>query len=82
MTEGMGARQVLGTRLGAQGARGACEGRAGGSWALRRWASGQARRARAGGLGAGRVVWAGGLAKAVHLVHSACFWPGSTRYFS
>ena len=38
-----------------------------------------ARGARgARGLGAGRVGWPW----AVHSVHSACFWPGSTRYFT
>ena len=47
----------------------------------------QARRAQArGACGAGarqgRAAWARGLAGVVHLVHSACFWPCSTRYFS
>ena len=40
----------------------------------------QARGVR--GLDAGRAAFARGLARAVHLVHLACFWPGSTRYFS
>ena len=35
-----------------------------------------ARGAR--GLGAGGAGWLG----AVHSIHSACFWPGSTWYFS
>ena len=30
----------------------------------------------------GRSAWARRLAKAVHSVHSACFWPGLTRYCS
>ena len=41
----------------------------------------QARRARpAGRPGRGLGVQLGQWA--VHSVHSACFWPGSTRYFS
>ena len=87
----------LGAGLGVQGAaarsrsegmaraRGGCAGcrrqaraRAGSgtTWARRgaRSAGGRAVRARPG-------RWARGLAKAVHLVHSACFWPGLTRYF-
>ena len=106
MTEGRGAGQVL-------GARGACVGRAGGSWAQQALGAGRAgalqvsgargkragdrcaRDRRAGrarqGAAAGAGVRGAGLAGrpgragwpwAVHSVHSACFWPGSTRYFS
>ena len=35
----------------------------------------QARGARQAGAGHAGWLWA------VHSVHSACFWPGSTRYF-
>ena len=46
---GAGAGQVLGARLGAQGARGACVGRASGSWAKQALGAGRAgtRQARA-----------------------------------
>ena len=92
-TEGLGswvgrwARQQA--RAGALGRRRACWGArasGAGSWARRRgaqWARRRAgrgsRRGRAGQgwLGAGRAGWPW----AVHSVHSACFWPGSTRYF-
>ena len=59
------------------------------------WASGRAGErgtgARARGAagtrvcvagGSRRVTGAHGLAKVVHSVHSACFWPGLTQYFS
>ena len=39
---------------------------------------GAAGARRASGLGAGRAAWP----RAVHSVHSACFWPDLTRYFS
>ena len=114
----MGAGQVLGARLGAQSARGACVGRTGGSWAqqalgagraagargpqqargrqarggargrARQQARARAERARQGWLGGRRAAWALGMRPgragwpwAVHSVHSAYFWPGSTRYF-
>ena len=50
---------------------------------LRRRAAG-ARQGRHGRAGRGRWVRPGRVAgrRAVHLVHLACFWPGSTRYFS
>ena len=51
--EGKVAGQVLGARLGAQSARGACMGRAGGSWAQQ--ALGQRARCRRAG-GAGRAA--------------------------
>ena len=86
----MGARaraQVgAGTQAGrARGARGRVGARGAHGWVGARGAHGRARwqvRARAeragqGWLGAGRAAWPW----AVHSVHSACFWPGSTRYF-
>ena len=50
---------------------------------LRRHAAG-ARQGRHGSAGRGRWARPGHAVgrRAVHLVHSACFWPGSTRYFS
>ena len=80
------AGEGAGGRWGAQAA-GAC--RRWGVQALGRWgvrgrrAAGAralaalGRRAGHGWLGAGRAAWPW----AVHSVHSACFWPGSTRYF-
>ena len=68
-------------RHGASGrARGAQA--AGGRWASRHAAGAGHGRAGQGRSSAGRRQQARGLARAVHLVHSACFWPGSTRYFS
>ena len=80
-----GARRAQGVRadagrrrqaLGAGGRR--SRGRAQQSWA--RGALGLGVRGAERGP-AGRAAWAPGLARAVHSVHSACFWPGSTRYF-
>ena len=54
-------------------------------WALAGRAVGRAQERGARQAGAGRVgrVRPGraGWLRAVHLMHSACFWPGSTRYF-
>ena len=58
-----------------QGARGSMRRRG-------RAAAGAEGAREACGLGAGRAAWARGLARAVHLVHSACFRPGLTQYCS
>ena len=48
-----------------------------------RWRGSRHTGARSSrGTGAGRAAWARGLASAVHLVHSTCFWPGLTQYCS
>ena len=53
-----------------------------GEQACRRAGHGRgAQRVRVAG-GSRRATGARGLAKAVHSVHSACFWPGLTQYFS
>ena len=44
------------------------------------WLGAGAGAGRAGRAAGGR--WARGLAKAVHSVHSACFWPSLTQYCS
>ena len=81
-----GKRQALGASGRAAGERGARGRQASGARGARggrqaRWARQQARarveRAGQGWLGAGRAGWPW----AVHSVHSACFWPSSTRYF-
>ena len=68
---------VAGVAHGRQGARQAGTGglQARGRGAQRARQARGARGARC--LGAGRAGWPW----AVHSVHSACFWPGSTRYF-
>ena len=58
-------------------------------WTRRQaWSARRARQARARTERTGRAGWAlgarpgrAGWPWAVHSVHSACFWPGSTRYF-
>ena len=55
--------------------------RAAGAGARRRGVRHGVGALSAGGRGsgcAGRTAGARGLARAVHLVHSACFWPGLT----
>ena len=82
---GAGAAGSLARRRGAQRARGTAGARACGAGGSRRGRGAQ----QAGRRGAGRARQAGtrrmgraGWLWAVHSVHSACFWPGSTRYFS
>ena len=77
-----GARQERATAGARQGrarhgrwARGMGVGRAA-------WALGARHGLWARGMGARRAAWARRLARAVHSVHSACFQPGLTRYFS
>ena len=62
MTEGRSAGQVLGARLGAQSARGACVGLAGGNWAQQELGErARCRRAgRAAGAAGARAVGARG----------------------
>ena len=83
---GAGASRLWGVGAGASGAlKRARVGRAGGRGRqlgkracrhTRRTGAGRSEREAAGAAGAL------GMARVVHLVHSACFWLGSTRYFS
>ena len=68
-----GARALAGARTLANAQAGVAHA-AGGRWV---GARARAEHAGQGWLGAGRAGWPW----AVHSVHSACFWPGSTRYF-
>ena len=77
------ARNSMLERAGREGssdaqARGAAGVRARGSRRSRLPAADAAGARGARGLGAGGAGWLG----AVHSMHSACFWPGSTWYFS
>ena len=76
-----GARELASARTRADAqesvARAAGERWVGARGRARRQARARAERAGQGWLGAGRAGWPW----AVHSVHSACFWPGSTRYF-
>ena len=79
--QGAGRARVLGERAQAGGRRAAAGAR---TWQGR---AGRAERAGQGWLGGRHVAWrwarpgCAGWPWAVHSVHSACFWPGSTRYF-
>ena len=72
-----GAQAAATRRRGAQRACGA-RGSRRGSRRGRLPAADAAGARGARGLGAGGAGWLG----AVHSMHSACFWPGSTWYFS
>ena len=71
-------------RWGARGAGAAAGAQGAGVAAGTRSARGNRRKGGriARGTGAGCSTWARGLARAVHLVHSACFSPGLTQYCS
>ena len=85
-----GARGVGARGAGAGRGRGAqrAHGRSGRAAAGATGAQAGARQGSAveregqGWLGCLGAAEARGLARAVHSVHWACFWPGSTRYFS
>ena len=78
-----GAQQAAGHGAGARARRGHSQSAQAGPRGAGAAAGARALKARvAWALGARPGHWARGLAKAVHSVHSACFWPGLTQYCS
>ena len=79
-----GRRRALSSGRAGPGCAGGAQARGtGGSGARGGRGRGGARAHGARGMGAGRAAErAAGLARAMHLVHSACFWPGLTQYCS